>query len=239
MEDKKIKFLKVLENSMGVVAVACKAISICRSTYYNWLKSDSEFKEKADEIIEMQIDAVESSLLNNIKNGDTTATIFYLKTKGKERGYSEKIAKKDDAPKTESTVMELPVAEKKVTSDRELFIKRKIYVKKSSIIKRLKDEGKYTKELSEQVDIVATLQVRWDMIKNDVFSDDYKIINTEYSREGNERIVINPKEKLFQEYSERYQKALRALGMNTDSNERKTSEDGLSNFMSSLNDDRG
>ena len=66
------------------------AAGISRQTYYNWMRDDLEFKQSVEDVIEESIDFVESSLMERIKEGDTTATIFYLKTKGKSRGYVEK-----------------------------------------------------------------------------------------------------------------------------------------------------
>lgn len=81
--------LKALEQNLGIVTLACKAAGCDRGTYYLYLKKYPEFKKAADAIQEITIDFVESKLLNNIKAGDTTAMIFYLKTKGKDRGYSQ------------------------------------------------------------------------------------------------------------------------------------------------------
>ena len=61
-----------------------------RQSYYNWMENDPAFAEEVEAIRQEQIDTVESALLNKIEGGDTTAVIFYLKTKGKERGYSER-----------------------------------------------------------------------------------------------------------------------------------------------------
>ena len=90
VEDKKALFLKAFEQSRGIIAPACRAISMTRQIYYKWLEDDPSFAEAVEAIRQEQIDTVESALLNKIEDGDTTAVIFYLKTKGKERGYSER-----------------------------------------------------------------------------------------------------------------------------------------------------
>lgn len=69
-----------------------------------------------------------------------------------------------------------------------------------------------------------------------IFSDCHNPTNVELSREGNERESINPKEKLYLDLLEQSQKALKALGMNTDSKDRKPGDDGLSDFMAQFKD---
>ncbi len=90
VEDKKALFLKAFAQSRGIIAPACRAIAMTRQSYYNWMENDPAFAEEVEAIRQEQIDTVESALLNKIEDGDTTAVIFYLKTKGKERGYSER-----------------------------------------------------------------------------------------------------------------------------------------------------
>lgn len=63
---------------------------------------------------------------------------------------------------------------------------------------------------------------------------DNKAVNVEYSREGNERKTIDPKEKLYIELLQQGQKALRALGMNTESKERKSDNDSFNDFMAAM-----
>jgi len=87
---KKESLLKALENSLGVVTVACKNADIPRSTYYKWLKEDEEFSKAVKEIENIALDFAESQLHTQMKDGSTSATIFYLKTKGKKRGYIER-----------------------------------------------------------------------------------------------------------------------------------------------------
>ena len=86
----KIRMLEELKRSMGIVSLACDKANLSRTQFYKWLKEDDDFRQKYEEIEERQIDFVESRLFQNIKNGDATSIIFYLKTKGKKRGYQEK-----------------------------------------------------------------------------------------------------------------------------------------------------
>ena len=88
--DNKRKMLEALEKSLGIVSTAARAINIARNTHYEWMKNDEAYKEAVDMINEGVIDFAESKLHNLIENGDTAATIFYMKTKGKKRGYIER-----------------------------------------------------------------------------------------------------------------------------------------------------
>jgi ACT domain-containing protein len=81
--------LEALERSLGVVTTACKQVSISRTTYYKWLQNDKMFAQKVEAIEAIALDFAESQLHKQIQKGSTAATIFYLKTKGKKRGYIE------------------------------------------------------------------------------------------------------------------------------------------------------
>ena len=87
---KKDTFLKCLQEQHGHITMACESANIPRRTYYNWIEKDPKFKEQVDAVNEGLVDHVEHQLLKKIDMGDTTAIIFYLKTKGKNRGYVEK-----------------------------------------------------------------------------------------------------------------------------------------------------
>lgn len=85
----KARMLEALEQTLGVVTAACQQAGISRSQYYKYLKDDTEFREAAEAIQNITLDFVESQLFRQIREGNTHATIFYLKTKGKDRGYVE------------------------------------------------------------------------------------------------------------------------------------------------------
>jgi hypothetical protein len=87
---KKQSILKALEKSLGVVTVACKQADVPRSTYYKWLNEDEEFAKAVKDIENIALDFGESQLHKQIGDGNTSATIFFLKTKGKKRGYVER-----------------------------------------------------------------------------------------------------------------------------------------------------
>lgn len=82
--------LEALEKSLGVVTTACKQVGINRSTHYDWLKNDEEYRDQVKALENIVLDFAESQLHKQILDGNTTATIFLLKTKGKSRGYIER-----------------------------------------------------------------------------------------------------------------------------------------------------
>lgn len=86
----KRNLLEALEKSLGVVTTACKIVDCNRSTFYKYYNNDQDFKASVDELQNLTLDFAESQLHQQIKDGNTTATIFYLKTKGKKRGYVER-----------------------------------------------------------------------------------------------------------------------------------------------------
>ena len=88
---KKENLLKALEKSLGIVSTACVSIGISRTTYYKYYNEDKEFKQSVDSIGDIALDCAESQLFELIKEKNVTAIIFYLKTKGKKRGYVEKL----------------------------------------------------------------------------------------------------------------------------------------------------
>lgn len=82
--------IEALEKSLGVVTTAAKAVGIDRSTHYDWYNNDPEYRAAVDSISDIALDFAESQLHKQIQEGEVSSTIFYLKTKGKKRGYVER-----------------------------------------------------------------------------------------------------------------------------------------------------
>lgn len=90
MNLKQKAMIKALRNTLGVVTLACEVSGVSRSQHYKWMNCSEEYKNAVTDIEDIALDFAESKLHGLIKNNDTTATIFFLKTKGKRRGYIEK-----------------------------------------------------------------------------------------------------------------------------------------------------
>ena len=102
LEPKKKAMVEALTKALGVVKMACETVGISRQTHYNWLKEDAVYKEACKNLPEVVLDFAEHHLHKLISEGNPAATIFFLKTKGKARGYVER--------------QEIEVAEKKPLS---------------------------------------------------------------------------------------------------------------------------
>ena len=101
MDAQKKAMVAAMEKALGVVTTACKTVGISRQTHYNWLQ-DPDYAAAIEDVGEVAVDFAESHLHKLIKDGNPAATIFFLKTKGKGRGYVER--------------QEIAVAEKKPLS---------------------------------------------------------------------------------------------------------------------------
>ena len=101
MDAQKKAMVAAMEKALGVVTTACKTVGISRQTHYNWL-NDPDYAAAIEDVSEVAVDFAESHLHKLIKEGNPAATIFFLKTKGKNRGYVER--------------QEIAVAEKKPLS---------------------------------------------------------------------------------------------------------------------------
>ena len=85
------RFLDALRATFGNVTAACSATGTARATFYLWKSKSPAFSDAVADVEESNLDKAESALLGLIEAGNVASIIFYLKTKGKKRGYTEKI----------------------------------------------------------------------------------------------------------------------------------------------------
>lgn len=106
-DNNKKKLLEGLRKYRGIITNACQFAGLDRQTFYNYKSDDEEFAKAVEDISEEALDFVEGKLFEKINGWDNavltkegyvaydqppsdTAIIFYLKTKGRKRGYIEK-----------------------------------------------------------------------------------------------------------------------------------------------------
>ena len=82
--------VEAMVKALGVVSSAVKIVGISRETHYKWYREDESYKQRIDDVDNVALDFAESQLHKQIVAGSTAATIFFLKTKGKRRGYIER-----------------------------------------------------------------------------------------------------------------------------------------------------
>ena len=87
----KKKLLEALEKTLGIVTPACKEVGISRETFYRYYNEDKDFRDKVDELENLTLDYVESQLFKQIKDGSERSILFYMKYKGRKRGYNDSL----------------------------------------------------------------------------------------------------------------------------------------------------
>lgn len=110
------QMVEALEKTLGIVTKACEMVGISRETHYRWLRTDEAYKEKVESVGDIALDFAESELFKQIKEGNITGVIFFLKTKGKKRGYIER-SEFDHTTKGEKINVSINIAGDDLSSD--------------------------------------------------------------------------------------------------------------------------
>ena len=81
---------EALRKSGGLKTEAAKQLGCVPTTIANYIGRHDELKKVEAQCVEDQLDIAESALFQHIEGGNIPALLFYLKCKGKHRGYIEK-----------------------------------------------------------------------------------------------------------------------------------------------------
>ena len=87
----KAELIDALIQSDGNMAAVARSFNCHRSLVWQYVDKDPKLRELTDELSESFIDEAESQLFKQIREGNTAAIIFFLKTKARHRGYSERL----------------------------------------------------------------------------------------------------------------------------------------------------
>lgn len=83
------KLKKEIIKQNGNLTRVALAFKCARNSIKRIVATDPEIKEVLEEARERTIDEVEDSFTKRAISGDTTASIFFLKTRGRDRGYDQ------------------------------------------------------------------------------------------------------------------------------------------------------
>ena len=84
---KEIKEALIINN--GFLINAAQDLGINRNTLAKYISEDPDLEQAVQEARESLKDIAEHQLLKNIKEGKETSLLFFMKTKMKDRGYSQ------------------------------------------------------------------------------------------------------------------------------------------------------
>ena len=155
-------FIIAYKENFGNITIACESAGVGRGQYKSWCDKDPDFRQRLAEIEpeEIMLDFGEHKLMERIAKGDTLATMFLLKTKGKRRGYIERqeVAHEGDVVKQITVnvlkaghVDELPSSTQQLDGDENLLIEDTGMVVPATEAANIQDIPLY--EFDKEVDI--------------------------------------------------------------------------------------
>lgn len=114
MDKEQLALLRALRDNLGIVSDACSELKISVKVYHQYMIDSEEFREATHLLNDYVLDFGEKQLFDLMKNGNAPATMFFLKTKAKDRGYGEKSTDLQDIIAEQLSIQ---VADAKVQSD--------------------------------------------------------------------------------------------------------------------------
>lgn len=87
----KEEYIEALEKAKGLTTVAGDILGVVPEAVSRMIAKHPEVRAARDRAAERVLDFAENRLYDQIADGNTAATIFFLKTKGRNRGYVEKL----------------------------------------------------------------------------------------------------------------------------------------------------
>lgn len=92
--------VEAIQQYRGNISAMARAFQVSRQAIYDYISNKPDLKQMIQDERESMLDDAESEIYKQIRKGNTTALIFFLKTQGKTRGYVERqeITGKDNEP---------------------------------------------------------------------------------------------------------------------------------------------
>ena len=90
VDKKKQEFLEALKKHLGIISHALDEAELSYGKYRRWMAADDAFRQEVQDINERALDIVEGKMFELIHAGNANMIMFYMRTKGASRGYSEK-----------------------------------------------------------------------------------------------------------------------------------------------------
>ena len=121
----------------------------------------------------------------------------------------------------------------KVNNDSFSLVKER----QEKIIATLREMGRYTDDLEYQTYLAAVCHVMVQQTLANIVENNPSGVISEKSREGNERISADPRQKQLLDYMTLEDKLLKSLGMNTAGKVRETESNGFKEMMAIMAED--
>lgn len=84
-------FIDAIPGTGGIISAIARKVGCDWATANKWVQEFPTVKRAYDAECETMLDLAESTVLKNIKDGDTSDAKWYLTKKGKRRGYGDSV----------------------------------------------------------------------------------------------------------------------------------------------------